>query len=119
MPEDPTHGCSCCNLAAGDDTATEKIRKAIDIQAGDHKHFQAHWSKGEPVIVTGGLDRTYGLSWEPMVMSRAMHDKSRTGVTVLNCLNWCKVSLFLAFIVYTVFSVLFHKKTFTFIVYYE
>ncbi|WOH02450.1 hypothetical protein DCAR_0521839 [Daucus carota subsp. sativus] len=89
MP-DPTHGCSCCNLAAGDDTATEKIRKAIDIQAGDHKHFQAHWSKGEPVIVTGGLDRTYGLSWEPMVMSRAMHDKSRTGVTVLNCLNWCK-----------------------------
>ena len=114
MPEDPTHGCSCYNLAV-DETATKTIRKAAsrdrsddnylyspssgDIQAGDRKHFQAHWSKGEPVIVTGVLDSTYGLSWEPMVMSRAMHDKSHTRVTVLNCLNWCKVSLFLAFIV--------------------
>nr|XP_017233026.1 PREDICTED: lysine-specific demethylase JMJ25-like [Daucus carota subsp. sativus] len=89
LSEDPTHGCSCYNLA-GDDTATEKIRKAIDIQAGDQKHFQVHWSKGEPAIVTGVLDRTYGLSWEPMVMSRAMHDKSHTGVTPLNCLNGCK-----------------------------
>ncbi|KAL1814618.1 hypothetical protein ACET3Z_017192 [Daucus carota] len=105
MPEDPTHGCSCYNLAV-DETATKTIRKAAsrdrsddnylyspssgDIQAGDRKHFQAHWSKGEPVIVTGVLDSTYGLSWEPMVMSRAMHDKSHTRVTVLNCLNWCK-----------------------------
>ena len=62
------------------------------------------------MIVTGVLDSTYGLSWEPGVMSGAIHDKSRTGVTVLNCLNWFKVSLFLAFIVYTIFSVLINKK---------
>ncbi|KAL8114731.1 hypothetical protein AgCh_021556 [Apium graveolens] len=42
---------------------------AVDIQAGDLKHFQAQWSKGEPVIVSNVLDTTSGLSWEPEVMS--------------------------------------------------
>lgn len=117
MPEIPAHWCTCHNLAC-DNNAQKKLREAasgdnsddylyspsvIDIQAGDLKHFQAHWLKGEPVIVKNVLDSTYGLSWEPMVMSRAIHEKSQTGVTVINCLNWCEVSLVLAFTVYTVF----------------
>lgn len=120
MPETPVHRSPCYKLAC-DTNAKKKLRKAaspdssdnnclfspsaIHIEAGDLKHFQAHWLKGEPVIVSNVLDATYGLSWEPLVMSRAIHEKSQTDVAVVNCLNWCEVSLFLAFIVYTVFSV--------------
>ncbi|PWA70932.1 phosphoglycerate mutase, 2,3-bisphosphoglycerate-independent [Artemisia annua] len=35
---------------------------------GDMKHFQFHWSKGEPIIVSNVLSKSLGLSWEPMVL---------------------------------------------------
>ncbi|XP_074366280.1 lysine-specific demethylase JMJ26-like isoform X2 [Apium graveolens] len=106
LPETPVHRSPCYKLAY-DNNAKKKLRKAAsrensednclfspsakDIEAGDLKHFQAHWLKGEPVIISGVLDTTYGLSWEPMVMSRAMHDKSQTDLAVVNCLNWCEL----------------------------
>ena len=67
------------------------------LQHDDLKHFQWHWSKGEPVIVSNVLDTTFGLSWEPMVMWRAIRQKTgdKRGtlfdVTALNCLDWCEV----------------------------
>ena len=71
--------------------------RAVDIQAGDLKHFQWHWSKGQPVIVSNVLETTLGLSWEPMVMWRAFrqiknvnHD-TLLDVSALNCLDWCEV----------------------------
>ncbi|GJV48241.1 JmjC domain-containing protein [Tanacetum coccineum] len=73
--------------------------RAIDIQAGDLKHFQWHWSKGQPVIVSNVLETTLGLSWEPMVMWRAFrqianlnHD-TLLDVSALNCLDWCEVDI--------------------------
>nr|GEX70675.1 hypothetical protein [Tanacetum cinerariifolium] len=70
--------------------------RAIDIQAEDLKHFQWHWSKGQPVIVSNVLETTLGLSWEPMVMWRAFrqiaivnHD-TLLDVSALNCLDWCE-----------------------------
>ncbi|KAL4590419.1 hypothetical protein LXL04_003348 [Taraxacum kok-saghyz] len=73
--------------------------RAVDIQSGDLKHFQWHWSKGEPVIVSNVLETTLGLSWEPMVMWRAFrqilhakHDQL-LDVAALNCLNWCEVDI--------------------------
>ncbi|KAL4590422.1 hypothetical protein LXL04_003351 [Taraxacum kok-saghyz] len=100
-----------CSCSDGDD---EKLRKAssrensddnylycpraIDIQSGDLKHFQWHWSKGEPVIVNV-LETTLGLSWEPMVMWRAfrqiknLSNEKLLDVAVVNCLDWNEVDV--------------------------
>ncbi|GJX32923.1 JmjC domain-containing protein [Tanacetum coccineum] len=73
--------------------------RAIDIQAGDLKHFQWHWSKGQPVIVSNVLETTLGLSWEPMVMWRAFRQITNANydtlldVSALNCLDWCEVDI--------------------------
>ncbi|KAI7734136.1 hypothetical protein M8C21_010347 [Ambrosia artemisiifolia] len=73
--------------------------RAVDILPGDLKHFQWHWSKGQPVIVSNALETTLGLSWEPMVMWRAFrqmksakHDRL-LDVAALSCLNWCEVDV--------------------------
>ncbi|RZR79721.1 hypothetical protein BHM03_00005521 [Ensete ventricosum] len=70
-----------------------------DIQQGELDHFQKHWLKGEPVIVREVLELTSGLSWEPMVMWRALREKKltekaseRLTVKAIDCLDWCEVS---------------------------
>lgn len=54
---------------------------------------------GEPVIVRNVLEKTSGLSWEPMVMWRAFRetggnvkfkDETRS-VKATDCLDWCEV----------------------------
>ncbi|WVZ78227.1 hypothetical protein U9M48_025975 [Paspalum notatum var. saurae] len=70
---------------------------ARDIQNGSLGHFQEHWLKGEPVIVRDTLELTSGLSWEPMVMWRALREKrdkktdERLSVIALECLTWCEI----------------------------
>ncbi|XP_021692753.2 lysine-specific demethylase JMJ26 isoform X2 [Hevea brasiliensis] len=71
---------------------------AIDIQQGDLDHFQAHWIRGEPVIVREVLNLTSGLSWEPMVMCRAICEITYAGssdlvVKAIDCLDWCEVEI--------------------------
>lgn len=71
--------------------------RAVDLGLLDLKHFQWHWSKGEPVIVSNVLECTSGLSWEPLVMWRAFRNMTSTKhnqhleVKVLDCLDWCEV----------------------------
>ncbi|PWA80294.1 zinc finger, ZZ-type, JmjC domain-containing protein [Artemisia annua] len=66
----------------------------IDIQSGDLKHFQRHWSEGQLVIVSNVHETTLGLSWEPMVMWRDFHQITKVNhdlllnVSALNCLEW-------------------------------
>jgi lysine-specific demethylase 3 len=50
---------------------------ATGIQDDDIVHFQMHWAKGEPVVVSDVLQLTSGLSWEPMVMWRALRERSK------------------------------------------
>lgn len=72
---------------------------AIDIAENEIEHFQTHWMRGEPVIVRNVLDKTSGLSWEPMVMWRAFREtganvkfKEETrSVKAIDCLDWCEV----------------------------
>jgi lysine-specific demethylase 3 len=70
---------------------------ARDVQNGSLEHFQEHWLKGQPVIVRDTLALTSGLSWEPMVMWRALREKrdkttdERLSVIALECLTWCEV----------------------------
>uniref|UniRef100_A0ACD5W7V3 Uncharacterized protein n=1 Tax=Avena sativa TaxID=4498 RepID=A0ACD5W7V3_AVESA len=72
---------------------------ARDAQNGDLDHFQEHWLKGQPVIVRDVLELTSGLSWEPMVMWRALREKKdkneheRLSVTALECLSWSEVEV--------------------------
>ncbi|KAJ0258020.1 Transcription factor jumonji [Hirschfeldia incana] len=64
-------------------------------------HFQEHWAKGEPVIVRKALDTTPGLSWEPMVMWRALCENADSStssskmsqVKAIDCLSSCEVEV--------------------------
>ncbi|XP_058772086.1 lysine-specific demethylase JMJ25-like [Vicia villosa] len=70
--------------------------RAVGLHQEDLRHFQWHWSKGEPVIVSNVLECTSGLSWEPLVMWRAFRQISNSKFDVLldvktvNCLDWCE-----------------------------
>ncbi|PKA67037.1 Ribonuclease E/G-like protein, chloroplastic [Apostasia shenzhenica] len=96
---DSSRACSC--YSAGEiDSSNNSLRKvasresstdnylyypsARDIQEGEVEHFQKHWVKGEPVIVRDVLDLASGLSWEPMVMWRALREKKRKKVNSEN-----------------------------------
>lgn len=64
------------------------------------EHFQKHWLQGEPVIVRNVFEGTKGLSWEPMVMWRAVRETTKnkfegetTSVKALDCLDWCEVEI--------------------------
>ncbi|KAL1559737.1 lysine-specific demethylase JMJ25-like [Salvia divinorum] len=114
-PECLEKSCPCSNFSDGDDFINQKTCRAasrenssdntlycpsaVDIGHGDLKHFQWHWSKGEPVIVSKVLETTLGLSWEPMVMWRAFRQiknndhETRLNVTAISCLDWCEVDV--------------------------
>jgi len=71
------------------------------LKRSDLKHFQLHWARGEPIIVRHVLETARGLSWEPMVMWRAVRQvqqvKNSTEynflkVQAIDCLDWCEVS---------------------------
>lgn len=75
---------------------------ARDIQLGDLEHFQKHWCKGEPVIVRKVNELTSGLSWMPLVMCKALHEKidsrvakgeGRLDAKATNCMDWCEVEV--------------------------
>ncbi|XP_057998314.1 lysine-specific demethylase JMJ26-like [Hevea brasiliensis] len=63
-------------------------------------HFQKHWVKGEPVIVRDALEVTTHLSWEPMVMWRAICENvdretraNMSEVKAIDCLASCEVEI--------------------------
>ena len=62
-------------------------------------HFRQHWARGEPVIVRNVLEQTSGLSWEPMVMWRALSEHTDDSISskisevrAIDCLAGCEVS---------------------------
>ncbi|KAF9624003.1 hypothetical protein IFM89_007701 [Coptis chinensis] len=119
-----TECCTCFNMIDEIDLANKMLRKAAfredsndnylycpsanDTQHRELNHFQKHWIKGEPVIVHDVLDFTSGLSWDPMVICRAMREKTNSRVinqkkknkvierssylefTAIDCLDWCE-----------------------------
>ncbi|KAE9452472.1 hypothetical protein C3L33_15629, partial [Rhododendron williamsianum] len=111
----PQQWCSCFNSKGDIDLGSGKSRKAAsrgnssdnylywpdarDIKHGDLRHFQQHWIKGEPVIVSNVLEHSTGLSWEPMVMWRAFRQMKHTkhskhlDVVAIDCLDWTEVEI--------------------------
>lgn len=100
-----TEGSSGVRKAAGRDNSHDNFLYcpfSSDLGVDDMDHFQKHWMRGEPVIVRGVLDKTVGLSWEPMVMWRAVREtKSKKFkeegrvVRAIDCLDWCEVNHYL------------------------
>ncbi|KAG0617853.1 hypothetical protein M758_4G020500 [Ceratodon purpureus] len=64
-------------------------------------HFRKHWVLGEPVIVKDIVrDDPLGLSWDPMVMWRAVRETTKgkfeydnKTVKALDCLDWREVEI--------------------------
>ncbi|XP_076959053.1 lysine-specific demethylase JMJ26-like [Bidens hawaiensis] len=110
MRKMPKEWCTCSDLVNGSPLRKAASRedsndnylycpRSVDIKPGDLKHFQWHWSKGQPVIVGNVLETTLGLSWEPMVMWRAFRQITSAShgqllkVPALNCLDWCEIDV--------------------------
>ncbi|XP_040996217.1 lysine-specific demethylase JMJ25-like [Juglans microcarpa x Juglans regia] len=107
----PLQRCLCFNSVGEIDLSNDRLRKvasredsddnylycprAQDIH-GDLKHFQWHWSRAEPVIVSNVLESASGLSWEPDVMWRAVRQMKHAKhgreleVKAIDCLDWCE-----------------------------
>ncbi|GAB4844607.1 hypothetical protein Ancab_038007 [Ancistrocladus abbreviatus] len=116
---DSSQGCSLCMSHGSKEKSdtTSELRQAafrehghdnflycpnaMDFSADALDHFQEHWIRAEPVIVRNVLDKTSGLSWEPMVMWRAFRETGAKGkskeetrsVRALDCLDWCEVEI--------------------------
>ncbi|KAF6135377.1 hypothetical protein GIB67_027251 [Kingdonia uniflora] len=115
-PGTSTRFCSCFNSVGDNNFSNKSLRKVarrecsgdnylyfvriLDIQDSDQEHFQKHWINGEPVIVDDALDIASGLSWDPMILSRALHEKKTSKVfknqphleeTAIDCLLWSEV----------------------------
>ncbi|KAI7993896.1 Lysine-specific demethylase JMJ25 [Camellia lanceoleosa] len=90
MPRTSLQRCSCFNSLG-----------VINLGSGKSylKHFQQHWVKGEPVIVSDVLKHASGLSWEPMVMWRAFRQMKHSqhsqhlDVVAIDCLDWSEVKI--------------------------
>lgn len=57
--------------------------------------FRHHLAKGEPIVIKDVSDKICGLSWEPMVMSRALREHAKSKLQVVDCLTGDVVILFL------------------------
>ncbi|ESW14774.1 hypothetical protein PHAVU_007G016300 [Phaseolus vulgaris] len=108
----PDNFCLCSRLDRNTDVRYNGMRKAasradssdnylycpraVQLQEEDLGHFQWHWEKGEPVIVSHVIDSMSGLSWEPLVMWRAFRQMTKTkhehhlDVKAIDCLDWCE-----------------------------
>ncbi|XVF26086.1 hypothetical protein REPUB_Repub13aG0269700 [Reevesia pubescens] len=71
-----------------------------DNQEEDLCQFQMHWAKGEPVIVRNTLANSTGLSWEPMVIWRALCKNEDSDISLdmsevkaIDCLAGCEVEI--------------------------
>ncbi|KAJ0965468.1 hypothetical protein J5N97_026606 [Dioscorea zingiberensis] len=65
-----------------------------EIEQDGMVHFQNHWLKGEPVIVTGLINERSGLSWEPRAMCHALcNNKGGSKIKAIDCLACCEVEI--------------------------
>ncbi|KAJ4876682.1 Transcription factor jumonji (jmjC) domain-containing protein [Raphanus sativus] len=106
---DIAHECSSCSDPIRRQAAYRKnghdnflySPSALDLSEDDIAHFQSHWIRAEPVIVRNVLEKTSGLSWEPMVMWRACREmdpkvkckEEAKAVKAVDCLDWCEVEI--------------------------
>lgn len=71
-----------------------------EVEKDGPSHFQKHWRQGHPVIVRNVNDGATGLSWEPMVMWRAVREitgsrrqfkEDTQSAWAVDCADWNEV----------------------------
>lgn len=107
------HSCSCSDLTDG---SSLNVRLAahradgrdnwiycptyLEVEKEGSSHFQKHWRQGHPVIVRNVDEGSTGLSWEPMVMWRAVREITGSRRTfkedtqfafAVDCADWNEV----------------------------
>ena len=93
--------CGCLREAAQREATPDNFiycPSVLNMDQDVFEHFQNHWLRGEPVIVRNVLDKTKGISWEPMVMCNAFRETAKNkfaeetnSVKAIDCLDWCEV----------------------------
>ncbi|XP_050232146.1 lysine-specific demethylase JMJ26-like isoform X2 [Mercurialis annua] len=109
----PSKQCACFNSHGDIDVGNSQLLKAASradsddnflynpraksIKEENLNHFQYHWMRAEPVIVSNVLETATGLSWEPMVMWRAFRQLTNEckllDMKAIECLDWCEVNV--------------------------
>lgn len=113
--ENHDRSCPCRNTT---DKSSPKVRLAahradghdnyiycptyLEVEKEGSSHFQKHWRQGHPVVVRDVNEGATGLSWEPMVMWRAVREISGSRRTfkedtqsawAVDCADWNEVDL--------------------------
>ncbi|KAJ3688612.1 hypothetical protein LUZ61_017776 [Rhynchospora tenuis] len=89
--KDDIRKCSCLTRFDG---TIDLFCAMARHKEGKFGHFGYHWAKGEPVIVRDVLELASGLSWDPMVMWRALRETKDNGqgtellARAVNCRDW-------------------------------
>ncbi|KAJ8545087.1 hypothetical protein K7X08_017670 [Anisodus acutangulus] len=98
--DDPELLHRAASRVGSDDNCLYSITAKDAMEDDALLHFRRHWAKGEPVIVRNVLEHTSGLSWEPMVMWRALCEStdskiltSMSEVKAIDCLAGCQVEI--------------------------
>lgn len=74
----------------------------LEVEKEGMLHFQKHWRQGHPVIVRDVHEGSTGLSWEPMVMWRAVREttvsrrqfsEDTQSAWAVDCADWNEVYL--------------------------
>ncbi|XP_004308619.1 PREDICTED: lysine-specific demethylase JMJ25-like [Fragaria vesca subsp. vesca] len=94
--KNPVDDVKCRKAACRGDSKDNYLfcPRADCIQPEDFVHFQRHWMRCEPVIVSNALENGSGLSWEPLVMWRAFRQVNKTKhekdleVQAIDCSDW-------------------------------
>jgi hypothetical protein len=111
--ENHDRSCPCRNTT---DKSSPKVRLAahradghdnyiycptyLEVEKEGSSHFQKHWRQGHPVVVRDVNEGATGLSWEPMVMWRAVREISGSRRTfkedtqsawAVDCADWNEV----------------------------
>ncbi|KAM7268200.1 hypothetical protein ACFE04_010366 [Oxalis oulophora] len=108
---DFSHGCPVCPTCSPDSKVRQSAFRenscdnflycpsATELGDYENEHFQMHWVKGEPVIVRNVLEKSSGLSWEPLVIWRAFRGAEKIlkeaahRVKAIDCLHWSQKAL--------------------------
>ncbi|XP_047311483.1 lysine-specific demethylase JMJ25-like [Impatiens glandulifera] len=94
------HGAGAASSEGNDDNYLYCLDSVDALKGESLVQFQKHWAKGKPVIVRDVLKQSSGLSWEPMVMWRALCESedqnlssSMSEVKAIDCLAGCEVEI--------------------------
>ncbi|KAF7840595.1 lysine-specific demethylase JMJ25 [Senna tora] len=105
LKQEDAAASSCCNSmrrAASRDSLDDNhiYCPSGDILSEGLSLFRKHWTNGQPVIVRDVLQQATGLSWEPMVIWRAVCETldsrinmKMSEVKAIDCLAGCEVEI--------------------------